>query len=161
MTCGFVSFALMDQPSLITEFYTAFAAHDYQRMAACYHNDVEFSDPAFGTLRGAEVSAMWKMLIERADGKLKVVFSDVTSTSAHWEAFYVFGKTGRNVHNKIDAHFECKDGKIYRHRDYFNTWRWSMQALGISGLLLGYTSFFSKKLQTQTRKLLKDYMSKQ
>jgi hypothetical protein len=27
--------------------------------------------------------------------------------------------------------------------------------------LLGYTSFFSKKLQTQTRKLLKDYMSKQ
>jgi hypothetical protein len=73
----------------------------------------------------------------------------------------VFGKTGRNVHNKIDAQFEFKDGKIYRHRDYFNTWRWSMQALGISGLLLGYTSFFSKKLQTQTRKLLKDYMSKQ
>lgn len=148
----------MDTAALIIEFYTAFAAHDHARMAACYHDDVEFNDPAFGTLTGDKARAMWKMLIERSEGKLKIVFSNVTPTTAHWEAFYVFSKTGRNVHNKIDAHFEFKDGKIYRHRDHFNTWRWAMQALGFSGFLLGYTAFFRKKLQAQTRKLLSAYM---
>jgi ketosteroid isomerase-like protein len=143
----------MDNTSLITEFYTAFANHDYKRMAACYHDQVEFSDPAFGILQGDEARAMWKMLIERSEGKLKVVFSNVTENSAHWEAFY-----GRNVHNKIDARFEFKDGKIYRHHDHFDLWAWSRQALGFSGLLLGYTSYFRKKLQQQTRKLLASYM---
>mgnify|MGYP001399064294 CR=1 FL=1 len=142
---------------IITEFYTAFANHDYKGMVACYHDEVEFSDPAFGTLKGDQAKAMWKMLIERSEGKLKVEFSNITDNSAHWEAYYVFSKTGRNVHNKIDARFEFKDGKIYRHHDHFNLWKWSSQALGLSGLLLGYTSFFRDKLQTQTRKLLSDY----
>jgi ketosteroid isomerase-like protein len=150
----------MNNKELITEFYSAFASHDYKRMVACYHDDIEFSDPAFGTLKGDQAKAMWKMLIERSAGKLKVVFSDITDSSAHWEAFYLFSKTGRNVHNKIDANFEFKDGKIHRHRDHFNLWAWSRQALGASGLLLGYTSFFKNKLQAQTRKLLLDYMSK-
>ena len=150
----------MDNASLITEFYTAFAAQDYKRMAACYHDEIEFNDPAFGTLNGDQARAMWKMLIERSEGKLKVVFSDVTSSSAHWEAFYVFTRTGRNVHNKIDASFEFKDRKIIRHHDHFDLWAWSRQALGLSGLLLGYTSFFRNKLQAQTRKLLSDYMQR-
>jgi ketosteroid isomerase-like protein len=150
----------MDNTSLITEFYTAFANGDYNRMAACYHDDIEFSDPAFGTLKGNEVKMMWKMLIERSGGKLNIVSSNITDNTAHWEAFYVFSRTGRNVHNKIDARFEFKDGKIISHRDHFNLWRWSSQALGLSGFLLGYTSFFKNKLQTQTRKLLADYIQR-
>lgn len=133
-------------------------------MAACYHNDVEFSDPAFGLLKGDQARAMWKMLLERSNGKLKVVFSNVTADaekgSAHWEAFYEFSKSGRPVHNKIDAQFEFKDGKIFRHNDYFDLWSWSRQAIGLSGFLLGYTSFFKKKLQTQTSKVLADYISR-
>ena len=131
-------------------------------MAACYHEEAEFTDPAFGTLNAEQAKAMWQMLVERSKGNLKVVFSEVNADaekgSAHWEAFYTFSKTGRNVHNKIDAHFEFKKGKIYRHHDHFNLWKWSSQALGISGFLLGYTSFFKNKLQKQTRKLLTDYM---
>jgi ketosteroid isomerase-like protein len=145
---------------IITEFYTAFANHDYKHMVACYHDEVEFSDPAFGTLKGDQAKAMWKMLIERSEGKLKVEFSSITDNAAHWEAHYVFSKTGRNVHNKIDARFEFKDGKIYRHHDHFSLWKWSLQALGFSGFLLGYTSFFRNKLQAQTRKLLTGYMTK-
>lgn len=152
----------MTLQDLLTEFYSAFARQDHNGMIACYHNEVEFSDPAFGTLKGNEAKAMWKMLIERSGGKLKVVFRDVVANevtgSAHWEAFYEFSKTGRNVHNKINARFEFKDGKIFRHHDHFNLWKWSTQALGASGFLLGYTSFFRNKLQAQTRKLLADYM---
>jgi len=154
----------MNNTNLITEFYTSFANQNYKEMIACYHHDIEFNDPAFGTLKGDQAKAMWQMLIERSEGKLKVVFSDVQADaqtgSAHWEAFYVFSKTGRNVHNKIDARFEFKDGKIFRHHDHFNLWKWSSQALGASGFLLGYTSFFKNKLQKQTRKLLTDYMQR-
>lgn len=154
----------MNNIQLITQFYTTFANHDYNGMAACYHQDVEFSDPAFGPLKGDQARAMWKMLLERSNGKLKVVFSNVTADeekgSAHWEAFYEFSKTGRPVHNKIDAQFEFKDGKIYRHIDHFDLWRWSRQAMGVTGLLLGYTSFFKKKLLAQTGKALADYMSR-
>jgi ketosteroid isomerase-like protein len=148
----------MTHQNLLTEFYSAFARHDYNGMIACYHNDVEFTDPAFGTLTGNEAKAMWKMLIERSGGKLKIVVSNITADSAHWEAIYEFSKTGRQVHNKIDARFEFKDGKIFRHHDHFSLWKWASQALGASGFLLGYTSFFRKKLQTQTRKLLAEYM---
>lgn len=150
----------MDNQALITEFYSAFAIYDHERMSACYHPEIEFTDPAFGLLKGEEVKAMWKMLLERSGGKVRVIFSNVTNNSAHWEAFYEFKKTGRSVHNKIDARFEFKDGKIYRHHDHFNLWAWSKQALGLSGFLLGYTTFFKNKMQTQTRKLLMDYMQR-
>ena len=154
----------MTNTELITQFYTAFANHDYNGMAACYHHDVEFSEPAIGPLKGEQARAMRKMLLERSNGKLKVVFSNVTADaekgSAHWEAFYEFSKTGRPVHNKIDAQFEFKDGKIFRHNDYFDLWSWSRQAMGTTGFLIGFTSFFKKKLQAQTGKALADYISR-
>jgi len=152
----------MNNAQLITQFYTAFANQDYNGMAACYHPEVEFNDPAFGTLKGSHVSAMWKMLLERSNGKLKIEFSNVQAHgetgSAHWEAYYDFSKTGRPVHNKIDARFEFKDGKIFRHHDHFSLWKWASQAMGLSGFLLGGTSFFKKQLQQQTHKALSDYL---
>ncbi|WP_439151156.1 nuclear transport factor 2 family protein [Winogradskyella sp.] len=54
----------------------------------------------------------------------KVVYSNIktngNNASAHWEAFFTFSKTGRKVHNKIDASFEFKDGLIIKHTDGFN-----------------------------------------
>jgi ketosteroid isomerase-like protein len=39
---------------IITKFYTAFQKLDYQAMNSCYSDDIVFSDPAFGLLRGEE-----------------------------------------------------------------------------------------------------------
>jgi hypothetical protein len=61
-----------------------------------------------------------------------------TTGSAHWEARYLFSATGRKVHNIIDARFELRDGKIVRHADSFDLWRWSGMALGAKGKLLGW-----------------------
>lgn len=154
----------MNPTALITEFYAAFARQDSAGMAACYHEDVEFHDPVFGTLRGIQAKAMWQMLLERSKGSLKIVFSDVRASgstgSAHWEAFYPFSKTGRNVHNVIDATFEFKDGKIIRHRDHFDLYRWSRQAFGLSGTLLGFTPFFKNKVRKIAQDTLKTYLLK-
>jgi ketosteroid isomerase-like protein len=137
----------MNDKEVIERFYRAFAARDAEAMGALYTDDVRFSDPAFGPLEGERARNMWRMLAARATD-LELTFSNVTDSSAHWEAHYTFSQTGRRVHNVIDARFEFRDGKIARHDDQFDFWRWSRQALGVPGLLLGWSSL----LQNAVRK---------
>ncbi len=149
---------------VVTKFYESFKSLDAEEMAKLYHDEVSFEDPAFGELKGKEVGNMWRMLLDSQKGKdFKVEFKDVHYDSssgigkAQWEAWYNFSKTGRRVHNIIHAEFTFKDGLIYTHKDTFDLWQWSRQALGFSGILLGWTSFFKKKLQSQTNRMLHKY----
>ncbi|WP_108808154.1 nuclear transport factor 2 family protein [Aquimarina spinulae] len=148
--------------NLIETFYTGLSNLDAETMISCYHDDVVFEDPGFGKLKGNRAKGMWRMLCKNARN-FRVEFSQVEANdqngSAHWEAWYSFSKTGRSVHNKIDAQFEFKDGKIIKHTDHFNLHRWASQAIGWKGALLGGTSFFKKKLILQTNKMLDKFMA--
>lgn len=153
--------SLTDQQALIERFYTAFQSLDHATMASCYHPDVEFEDALF-KLKGNEVAAMWHMLCTRAkdfDLEFKTVIENGRVT-AHWEPRYLFSQTGKRVHNIIDAEFEFKDGKIIRHKDNFDFKRWSGQAFGIPGKLLGGTQFFRKKVKTKALLGLQQFMAK-
>lgn len=129
---------------LIKYFYTAFKSRDPDGMVDCYSSDILFYDPAFGTLREPKVTSMWQMLCERGKD-LKIEFSNVQADdktgSARWEARYTFSKSRRPVHNIIKANFIFQDGKIIKHTDRFNLWRWSSMALGPLGTFLGWTPF--------------------
>jgi ketosteroid isomerase-like protein len=145
--------------TIIETFYDAFINLDADKMTACYHDAIVFEDPAFGVLKGERAKAMWQMLCESQKGKdFKVVVSNIKGNTengaAHWEAYYTFGKTGRNVHNKIDAEFQFKDGLIIKHTDRFNLHNWAKQAIGIKGLVMGRTRYFSNKLKSKTNALL-------
>jgi ketosteroid isomerase-like protein len=147
----------------IENFYNAFTNLDAEGMIACYHDDIIFEDPAFGILQGEHAKAMWQMLCASQKGKdFKVISSNIRSDgdtgSAHWEAFYTFSKTGRKVHNKIDAKFEFKDGLILKHTDDFNIHKWALQAMGLKGLLFGGMHFFKIKLQKQTNYFLDKFI---
>jgi ketosteroid isomerase-like protein len=147
---------------LIARFYEAFARRDAAAMHACYAPDVHFSDPVFPDLSGEAARGMWSMLC--AAGKdLKIVSSgidaDGTRGKAHWEAWYTFGRTGRQVHNVIDAEFELKDGLIVRHVDRFDFWRWSRQALGPAGMFLGWTPFFRNAIRRSAGSGLAKYLA--
>ena len=135
---------------LIHDFYSAFKERNHEAMAVCYHPEIRFSDPAFPDLRGPRAAAMWRMLCERGtDLELEYsqVEADETTGSAHWQARYTFRATRRKVHNKISAQFRFRDGKIVEHRDRFDFWAWSRQALGPAGLLLGWTPLLRRKVQ--------------
>lgn len=150
----------MDQEEIITQFYSAFQNLDAEGMVNCYHQEVIFQDPAFGKLKGQDAKDMWRMLCESQKGKdFQVTFSEVTNNTAYWEAKYVFSKTGRQVHNKIDATFDFRDGLIIAHTDQFNVHRWAAQALGWQGSILGWSAYFRKKLQKQTQYLLNKYQT--
>ena len=149
---------------LIEEFYAGFAAHDPETMLSCYHEEIVFTDPIFGTLTGDDVAAMWRMLIDRSKGNLLVEFSNIkadnVSGSALWTATYNFSKTNRKVVNNVSATFEFKDDLIVRHIDSFNVHAWAKQALGVQGLLLGWTPFMQKKLQQQSVATLRKYQAR-
>ena len=149
---------------LITSFYQAFANKDAAGMTQCYAENAVFEDPGFGRLNSEEVKAMWEMLVARGGKELKVTHSHVTATngsaSARWEAIYVFKETSRPVHNKIKAEFLIENGKIVFHKDRFNLWKWFSMALGLPGMLFGWTPFFKKKLHQKTRKALNQYLAK-
>lgn len=149
-----------EHTALINRFYEAFSNKDYATMANSYHADASFQDEVFN-LKGQEIGAMWHMLCER--GKDMTMTYSVAEKQgqvvAHWEPIYTFSQTGNTVRNVIDASFEFKHGKIYRHRDNFNFWRWSRQALGIAGVLLGWSTFLQSKVKQQARRGLDDFIA--
>ena len=153
----------------IERLYTAFAQLDADTMQRCYASDALFEDEVFKLVGQPEIGGMWRMLCEatkskgRADWKLE--FSQVSAQggkgSAHWDAHYRFSATGRLVLNRIDAEFEFDaNGLITRHRDRFDFWAWSRQALGVPGLVLGWTPLFRKKVREQATVNLKRFLAK-
>lgn len=149
---------------LIHKFYSAFQQLDANGMNACYSNDIVFFDPAFELLRGEEVKAMWEMLCNNAKdfsltfGNIKDLGDDYYNCD--WVATYTFSKTGRKVVNNVRAHMKLMDGKIIEHSDAFSLHNWSKQALGFSGWLLGWNSFFQRKIKNTARRNLLKYMQR-
>jgi ketosteroid isomerase-like protein len=147
---------------LINRFYTAFQQLDYATMQDCYSDDAVFSDPVFGLLQGREVKTMWEMLCKNAKN-FSLVFSNIQLldeeyATCNWIATYTFSKTGRNVVNNIKAHLRIENGKITEHTDKFDLWKWSRQALGIPGLLLGWSNFIQGKVHRNARRSLEKFM---
>lgn len=149
---------------LIRGFYAAFQRRDHAAMAACYAPDAAFSDPVFGDLQGPRVVAMWRMLCERAID-LRIAASGIEAGdgrgSARWEAWYTFSASGRPVHNIIEAAFEFRGGLIARHTDSFDLSAWARQALGLKGLLLGWTPFVQNAIRAQAARGLEAFIRAQ
>lgn len=144
--------------STLTRFYGAFVQRDWSTMGNCYADDARFSDPVFPDLDATGVRAMWKMLLTSGTD-LKVTFhvqeENAECGVCEWEAYYTFSKTGRKVHNIIRSEFELRDGLIVRQRDHFSFWRWSRQALGMAGTLLGWSSALKKKVRASAASSLR------
>ena len=154
----------MEAPELISRFYTAFGKRDWQSMNACYSDDITFSDPAFGFLRGDEVKAMWEMLCQNAQD-LQVEFGNVKAVdeeyyNCDWTARYSFSATGNKVVNQVRAYMRIREGKIIEHSDAFKLSKWAGQALGWKGKLLGWSGFFKRGVQKKARARLVRFIEK-
>lgn len=148
---------------LIHQFYTAFQQKDYKTMQHSYAENAIFNDSVFRNLDVQQARAMWQMLISRS-GDMTLTFGNIKEENnkviAYWEAHYTFTATGKKVINKIDAEFEIEDGKIVRHTDTFDFYKWAKQAFGAGGFLLGWTSSFKEKVRQTAKKKLDDYLQK-
>ncbi|MCB1190929.1 MAG: nuclear transport factor 2 family protein [Leptospiraceae bacterium] len=147
---------------IIEKFYSSFQKKDINSMLECYHKDVEFSDPIF-QLNGWKANAMWMMLIDRGkDMELSYgsVEGDDKTGKAKWEAKYTFSKTGNKIHNQISATFEFKEGKIIKHKDSFDLWKWCSMALGLKGLLFGWLPMIQNEIRREANSGLELYIKR-
>jgi ketosteroid isomerase-like protein len=152
-----------DNAALIRRLYEALDARDGESMAACYAPDARFSDPVFGDLRDDEPGAMWRMLTERSDDlavDLVEHGADGDRGWARWVATYTFTQTGRPVTNDVRASMLFRDGLIVEHRDRFDFYRWSRQALGTPGLLLGWTPIVRGAVRRRAREGLDEFLAR-
>lgn len=147
---------------LIDKFYQALAARDGETMAACYHDDAVFEDPIFGELNANDARDMWRMLCS-SDTDLslthKVLSASDTVGQANWIAKYTFSATGRAVTNDVVASLKLRDGLIIDHRDDFSFYKWSSQALGLPGTLLGWTPILKGKVRKESLATLATFTS--
>ena len=152
----------------IENFYAAFAQLDADSMARCYADDAVFDDEVFSLRGKREVTGMWRMLCAATQARGRDVWklehhdvqADANTGKAHWDAYYRFSATGRMVHNSIDAAFSFNpQGLIAVHRDRFDFWRWSRQALGTPGLLLGWTPVIRGKVRAQAAANLEKFLA--
>jgi ketosteroid isomerase-like protein len=149
---------------LIEKFFTAFQKLDYTTMNACYSDDVAFYDPMFELLRGNEAKSMWEMLC-KGSKNFSLTFDSIKNLedgyyTCNWCATYNFSKTGRRVVNQIKAHMKIENGFITEHSDAWSIHKWSTQALGLSGKLLGWAGFFRRRLKNTAKRNLLNFMEK-
>ena len=152
-----------ENEKVIERFYAAFGQRDAEGMVACYDPEATFSDPVFPALKNGEPFAMWRMLCERAEGlviRASRIEANEKTGKAHWDADYKFSATGRQVHNRIDARFVFRNGKIIEHVDAFDLWAWSAMALGTTGKLLGWSPIVRRGIRRKAGQGLRQYIEK-
>ena len=155
----------MNNTETIKKFYTSFSNGNVNEMLECYHKDIVFQDPVFGELKGERAFKMWEMLLSQKKEDTIISFNTIEATNetgkVNWVAKYLYGEKKRKVINNVSARFKFKDGKIIEHFDTFNLWKWTKQALGISGFLIGWTPFMKNKIQQTTNNKLDDFIKNQ
>lgn len=149
---------------LINNFYKAFQQLDDTGMNKCYSDDIVFFDPVFGLLRGDEAKYMWEMLCKNAKD-FSMTFDNIIElddeySTVDWIATYTFSKTGRRVVNNVKANMRFANGKIIEHSDAFSLHKWSKQAMGLTGELFGWNSFYQRKIKNQARRNLLNFIQR-
>lgn len=152
-------------------FYDAFSRHDGESMAQMYDRDARFFDPVFRELDRESVQDMWRMLCRRSKDlriEYQIVSTDPEGTikgtmegyvTVRWDAYYTFKKTGRKVHNIVTSRLLIKNGKIFSQDDDFDLYRWTRQAFGILGVIVGWTPMFHNKVHAFAISGLKEFRS--
>ncbi len=143
-----------------SRFYEAFMVRDHYTMGLLYANHATFRDPVFPRLTAQGTRLMWQMLLSEAEDleiDVNIIEDTPDRARVNWVARYTFTPTKRAVVNRVHTEMAIAAGKIVQQVDDFSFWRWSGQALGWRGWLLGYTPLVRDKVQRQAAKSLTEF----
>ena len=142
------------------QFYDAFMVRDHYTMGLLYAENATFSDPVFPLLNAHGARTMWAMLLSRAGDlgiEVNILEDGPARARVQWVARYTFGATGRRVVNRVSSEMAIANGRIVRQVDRFDLWRWARQALGVRGLLLGWTPMVQNAIRKQAAHSLREF----
>jgi hypothetical protein len=156
----------VDPRATLDRFFAALARLDSVTLKSCYSDDARFEDELFSLHGSHAVGGMWRMLCENVRHRGRMVWQldvqDISTQgglgSARWEAQYLY--QDRPVHNIVSSDFSFDGlGLIRRHRDHFDFWSWSRQALGWRGNLAGWTPYMRKRTRREAAARLRRFVS--
>ena len=142
----------MNSKEIAIKFYDAFSAANIDVLKQLYDKKLIFNDNIFVNLDYNETISMWSSLLvgnKNMSIKYEIKKYSEKYVEVEWIADYLFTSTNRNVKNIILAKMEIDQGKIINHTDNFDFYKWSQMAFGITGALIGWTSFFKNKVRTE------------
>ena len=142
----------MNSKEIAIKFYDAFSAANIEVLKQLYDKKLIFNDNIFVNLDYNETISMWSSLLvgnKNMSIKYEIKKYSEKYVEVEWIADYLFTSTNRNVKNIILAKMEIDQGKIINHTDNFDFYKWSQMAFGITGVLIGWTSFFKNKVRTE------------
>ena len=143
----------MNSKEIAIKFYDAFSVANIDVLKQLYDKKLIFNDNIFVNLDYNETISMWSSLLvgnKNMSIKYEIKKYSEKYVEVEWIADYLFTSTNRNVKNIILAKMEIDQGKIINHTDNFDFYKWSQMAFGITGVLIGWTSFFKNKVRTET-----------
>lgn len=142
----------MNSKEIAIKFYDAFSVANIDVLKQLYDKKLIFNDNIFVNLDYNETISMWSSLLvgnKNMSIKYEIKKYSEKYVEVEWIADYLFTSTNRNVKNIILAKMEIDQGKIINHKDNFDFYKWSQMAFGITGVLIGWTSFFKNKVRTE------------
>ena len=142
----------MNSKEIAIKFYDAFSAANIDVLKQLYDKKLRYNDNIFVNLDYNETISMWSSLLvgnKNMSIKYEIKKYSEKYVEVEWIADYLFTSTNRNVKNIILAKMEIDQGKIINHTDNFDFYKWSQMAFGITGVLIGWTSFFKNKVRTE------------
>lgn len=154
---------MLASEQLIHTFYKAFQKKDFAQMQNCYAKKAEFEDPAFGKLNVMQTKAMWHMLCKRGLDLVityEIIAVKENEVRAKWIAEYTFQTYQTHVRNEVSSRFILENNKIISQKDSFNFWKWSRQALGFTGVYLGWTPLLRRTVKKNALISLATFMEK-
>ena len=144
----------------IHRFFTAYQNKEYTTMQNCYSKDAVYNSPIYGLINAEHVKAMWEMICKTNEEESlhfeKIELLDHEYTTCDWSLAYYY--TNRRINNKIKSYLRLENGLIIEHTDAFDLYKWSRMAFGLTGLLIGWSKFFQKKIQKSTRNKLSEFI---
>ncbi|KAG8793616.1 hypothetical protein FRC16_010881 [Serendipita sp. 398] len=152
---------------LVEKYLAAYKAYDLAAMDACTDPEFTFSDPAFPSLNSKQAKGMFSMFVNnREKNKMELEYKDIKkgindlTYTATYTVRYIF--TGRPVTNVIQSTFTISptSNLLLSQVDAFPFYTWAKQALGLPGLLLGWTGYLQSQVQHNAGQSLEKYMKK-
>lgn len=141
--------------AVVNRFFESYQRSDWQSMARCYHDKASFSDPIYPDLREENIVYLWFSRLSKhqsIDLQYRVVFADERKAQVEWTAISPFN--GKAVKIEGLSTFALWDETIVRHVDEFSFVKWSRQAQGLKGWLLGGSRFYQARVQRSARSQL-------
>ncbi len=143
---------------IIEDFFSYLRANDAESLMKCYADDAVYFNPLSDLVQQPAIELVWKTFMDDAAG-LEITWAVVEDKgegyyACKWQASFNHTLTGKKVVMPVAAYFKCANNLIAEHSDGFSLHQYSAQAFGFPATIIGWNSYYQKKIKLKYRKRL-------